>query len=153
MFKDKANPIGFVHKIDQIEEKLAHYARMWDEINHSKNFWKSSKINLSRITNFLLFALDDFITIVGTVAIPGPDKKATVLDAIDKLYEYTVKEAMPFWMKPFAGILKNYIVYVVISNAIDWIVLKYQSGWKTENKIHAWDGKFVSCRCGKGGKK
>lgn len=152
MFKDKANPIGVVHKIEQVEEKLVHYARMWDEINHSRNFWNSSKINLSRITNFLLFALDDFITIVSAVAIPGPDKKATVLDAIDKLYEYTVKEAMPIWLKPFAGILKNYIVYVVISNAIDWIVLKYQSNWKTENKIHAWDGKFVPCLC-RGGKK
>lgn len=145
MFKDKANPIGLVHKIDEVEDKLIHYARMWDEINRTRNFWKP-KIDLSKITNFLLFALDDFINIVSVVAIPGPDKKATVLDAVDRLYEYTIKEAMPFWMKPFAGVIKDYIIYVLVSNAIDWIVFKYQSSWKIERKIYPWDGKFARCR-------
>ena len=151
MFKDKANPIGLVHKINEVDEKLLHYMQIWSEVNR-RSVWKS-EASISRATNFLLFALDDFINIVSAAAIPGADKKATVLDAVDRLYEFTVKEALPFWLKPFAGVVKNYIVYVLVSNAIDWIVLKYQSSWKIERKIYPWDGKFVPCkfRC-KGGK-
>jgi hypothetical protein len=148
VFKDKANPIGSIHKINEIENKISHYMQMWDELKKVKSFWKP-KIDFSKITNFLLFALDDFINIISIIEIPGKDKKATVLDAIDRLYEYTIKEAMPFWMKPFAGAVKNYIIYILVSNAIDWIVLKYQSSWKLEKKIYSWDKKFVRCKvCG-----
>lgn len=144
MFKKNANPVGVVHKIDAIEEKLLQYSRMWDELKNPKTLWKT-KVDLSQVTNFLLFALDDFITTVCTVAISGPDKKATVLDAVDRLYEYAVREALPLWLIPIAGPIKSYIVYVLVSNAIDWIVAKYQSGsWKREKK--AWDGKYVPCR-------
>lgn len=131
MFKDYTDPVGNIISVPEIEEKLQKYIQIWKDSNsNTKSFWKP-KISFSRITNFLLFALDDFISVLTKIPIPGPDKKATVLNAISKLYDFTVQEALPIYLKPFASIIKNYIVYVLISNSIDWIVAKYQNGnWK-----------------------
>lgn len=130
-FKDNANPVGIPHKLDEIEEKIRFYCSLWDAQKNSRHM-RVPKINLSVVTNFLLAALDDFVITISAVVISGPDKKATVLNAIDKIYEYVVREALPIWLRPFAGVIKQYIVYVLISNAIDWMVSKYKSGsWKT----------------------
>jgi len=150
IFKENSDPVGVVRRLDAVEERIAQYSRIWDEASSRRSFWKPS-VNLSKVTNFLLFALDGLITTVGAEVIAGPDKKATVLDAVSRLYDYTVREAMPIWMRPFAAPIKNYIVYVLVSSAIDWIVAKYQSGsWKPA-PARAWDGKFVPCRTAKGG--
>jgi hypothetical protein len=125
-FKDKANPVGVIHKVSEIEEKLVKYARMWDE-QRARGFWLS-KSDRSRLTHFMLVALDDFMISVAILSIPGPDKKATVLDAMDRLYEYTVREALPIWLRPFAEPVKQYVVYVLVSFAIDWAVQKYNTG-------------------------
>lgn len=129
MFKEKSNPVGVAQNIPEIEKKIINYAIAWDE--QSKK-WRS-KIDFSKITNFLLLAMDDFIVILGEKMIPGADKKATVLDAVDKLYEYVIKEAMPIWMKPFAKPIKHFIIYILVSSAIDWVVMKYNQGsWKVQ---------------------
>ena len=73
------------------------------------------KTNLVRVTNFLLFALDEFINVVDDIVDLGEDKKATVLDAISSLYDYTIREALPIWLKPFAGSVKRYIIFTLIS--------------------------------------
>ena len=130
MFKENSNPVGVVHSLDSVEIKIAQYSRMWDEARGRRSFWRPT-VNLSKVTNFLLFALDGLVTTVGAEVIAGPDKKATVLDAVSRLYDYTMREAMPIWMRPFAAPIKDYIVYVLVSSAIDWIVAKYQSGsWR-----------------------
>jgi hypothetical protein len=130
MFNETANPIGVVRKVDEIEKKIEKYQKLWD-LEKKKRAFTLKAPNLHKITNFLLMVLDDFVVTISTVLICGPDKKATVLDALDRLYEYTVKEAMPIWMRPFAAPIKHYIVYVLVSSAIDWMVEKYQSGsWR-----------------------
>jgi F0F1-type ATP synthase membrane subunit a len=131
MFKDHADPVGSVVGVPEIELKLQQYIQIWiDSNSNTKSFWVQ-KPNLSKVTNFLLLAIDDFVSILIKVSIPGPDKKATVLEAVNRLYDFTVKEALPFWLKPFASVIKNYIIYVLISNSIDWIVAKYQTNkWK-----------------------
>lgn len=151
-FKENANPVGTPQRIEEIENKIVFYCRLWDEQKNKKSFW-STKINMSKVTNFLLFVLDDLVVTASAVSVAGPDKKATVLGAIDRLYDYTVREAMPIWMRPFAGPIKNYIVYVLISNAIDWIVAKYQSGdWKKaqtgalDRVLMLADQRLVLCR-------
>jgi len=136
MFKDHANPVGAAQRVDEIESRLNFYKSLWDSQKNKRSFW-SPKISLSRVTNFLMVALDDLVVTVASVVIAGPDKKATVLDAINRLYDYTVREAMPIWMRPIASPVKQYIVYVLVSNAIDWMVAKYQNGsWNnTETKL------------------
>lgn len=130
MFRDYADPVGVAHKIDAVETKLDFYKRLWDSQWSRRRMWVP-KVGLSRLTNFLMVALDDFVVLVSEVAIPGHDKKATVLEAVDRLYEYTVREALPIWLRPIAAPIKNYVVYVLASNAIDWMVTKYKSGsWK-----------------------
>lgn len=130
-FKDNANPVGMPHRLNDIEEKIYFYCQLWDSQKNAKSM-RVPKINLSVVTNFLLAALDDFVITISTVVIPGPDKKATVLAAMERIYEYVVKEALPIWLRPFAGIIKQYIIYVLISNAIDWMVSKYKNGsWKS----------------------
>lgn len=130
MFKDNANPVGQAHRIEEIERKVQFYCRLWDSQRNVRSLWVP-KVSLSRVTNFLMVALDDLVVAIAVAALSGPDKKATVLAAIDRLYDYTVKEAMPFWMRPIAAPIKQYIVYILVSSAIDWMVAKYQSGsWK-----------------------
>lgn len=132
VFKDNANPVGTAHVIKEVEQRLQFYRDLWDARVARRSFW-GPRVSLSSLTNFLMVALDDLVIAVGSYVISGPDKKATVLDAIDRLYDYTVREALPIWIRPFAGPVKNYIVYVLISNAIDWMVAKYQSGnWRRD---------------------
>jgi len=126
MFKS-SNPIGTVHDIDELEVKLVKYEKIWDRVKPQKSWYP--KVDFSKITSFLLFALDEFISTLNNVAIPGPDKKATVLNAIERLYEYTVREVLPIWLMPFAGVIKNYLIYTLASTAIDWIVSKYRDAW------------------------
>jgi hypothetical protein len=141
MFKEKDNPVGVVQRIDEIENKILKYQKIWDQNKEKKGFL-FKRPNLHKVTNFLLMVLDDFVVTVSTVIISGPDKKATVLNAVDRLYEYTVKEAMPIWMRPLAAPIKHYIVYVLVSSAIDWMVVKYQSGsWKPSLEVE-----FLSIR-------
>lgn len=134
---DGPHPIGEPKSLPEVEAFLNKAADQWDqegavEIARWWQIWKwGRKVNLNRVTKFLLMCLDELISIVDEFVDNGPDKKATVLFAIDRLYEYVIKEALPIWLKPFGGYVKQYIVYTLISNAIDWIVYKYKNGaWR-----------------------
>lgn len=138
LIKALSDPIGVVHNLSQFEEKISYFKLKWDkEIKSNPNaFYKSwlfTKINLNIIINFILQCLDEFILTADGLIEKGPDKKATVLYAIDKIYEYILKEGLPIWLRPFAAPLKKYIIYVLISNIIDWMVMKYKN--KQWNKI------------------
>jgi len=132
-FKDYADPIGEVQVVGSVEEMLVELKRYWDSKKSDRSFWGSS-VSVSKVTSFLLYALDGFVNAVNEAVITGPDKKATVLDALDRLYEYTVREALPFWLRPVASPIKSYVIYVLVSNAIDWMVVKYRDGsWSSED--------------------
>lgn len=141
--KETSNPIGTPQKIDSVELILESYMRMWDETKKRKSAWVT--FNSSKITNFLMKALDDLIVAVNESNILGEDKKATVIDATDRLYDYIVKEAIPLWLVPFAGVIKQYIITVLVSNAIDWIVSKYKEVW-VPRKMKSWETKKKICR-------
>jgi hypothetical protein len=56
-----------------------------------------------------------------------------VLNALEKLYDYVIREAMPFWLRPISGTVKNLILSVIISSAIDFVVDKYRNGnWRND---------------------
>lgn len=131
------NPVGDVLENEQIENFIKTMKSLWDE-SKPQYSWTDAfrKINLSCVTNFLLKCLDDLIAYAdGLPNASGPDKKATVLFAVAELYDYIIINQIPIWAKPFAGVIRNYIIYVLIATAIDWIVEKYRNGqWKKMEK-------------------
>jgi hypothetical protein len=157
VFNKIADPVGKVRNIDAIEQKVLAYKKIWDSMKSSKTLWAGK--NSSKITNFIMIALDDMISTAAllTESIPGPDKKATVINAVERLYDYTVLETLPVYLLPFSPIIKKYVIQVLVSNSIDWIVLKYKDGnWKLEKPVGAvkpWSGKYLGCKFKKGGGK
>ena len=134
-FRDHADPVGKAHKVEAVEAMLEGLKTAWDAQKSSRSFWGGG-VSLSKVTNFLLYSLDGVVNAVNEAVITGPDKKATVLAALERLYDYTVREALPIWMRPLAGPIKAYIIHVLVSNAIDWIVAKYKSGsWSQKEEI------------------
>jgi hypothetical protein len=130
--KDTVNPVGEVIKDDAIEVFVEAMQKQWDETKPSVPWWKFWKrISFTPVTNYLIQILDDLVAYLIEHNIPGEDKKATVLDAIGKVYDYIVAAAMPFWLKPFSGMIRRFILETVLSASIDWIVEKYKNGdWR-----------------------
>lgn len=151
MFKESANPVGTAQRVEEIEKRIEFYRNLWDSQRNRRSLWVP-KVSLSTVTNFLMVALDDLVVTIASFVLPGPDKKATVLDAIDRLYDYTIREAMPFWMRPIAGPVKSYVIHVLISSAIDWMVAKYQNGnWSPKDStldrvLMLYDKRMVLCK-------
>ena len=129
--RESANPVGEVKMDEAINGYVKLMAAEWDAGKESVAWWRvftKAKVNFHHVTDFLLKAIDELIAYVDEwVDTNGADKKATVLAAVSTLYDYVIKEAMPIWMRPFAGTIKNYIIDGMISTAIDWIVDKYRN--------------------------
>lgn len=131
----EANPIGEVKLDENIELYVQALNAEWEEQREGIPWWKFWKrITFTPVVDFLLKALDELIAYVDDVLESGADKKATVLRAVEMVYEYIVKEAMPIWLRPFAGKVKEIVILQVISPAIDWMVDKYRNGdWRKKD--------------------
>lgn len=133
-FKESANEVGEARQVERVESAVAMLKAVWASQSQKKSI-RISASGLSRVTNFLLFSLDMLVKVVDEAVLTGPDKKATVLDAVERLYDFTIREALPIWLIPVAGPIKAYIVRVLVSNAIDWVVAKYRDGsWKFDKE-------------------
>lgn len=133
-FKDSANAVGEAKRIDNVESAVAMLKAVWASQSQKRSI-RISASGLSRVTNFLLFSLDMLVKVADEAILTGPDKKATVLDAVERLYDFTIREALPIWLIPVAGPIKAYIIRVLVSNAIDWVVAKYRDGsWRSESE-------------------
>ncbi len=136
------SPVGESQKVDVIDEYIDLLIEHWNKnvVDHDAPWYKFwGGVSLVDVTQYLLFALDQFIHMVDDIVEKGADKKATVLEAIEKVYDYIIKEAMPWWLRPISGKVKDVILNTVISSSIDWIVEKYRNGeWrkKIEDKVH-----------------
>lgn len=128
----ESDPVGVAHVDENIENFIKTMAEIWNEDKEISAWWKIwERISISKVTNFLLAVLDDLIAYVDDVLESGPDKKATVLAAIDSLYDIVIIGALPIWLKPFSSAIKKYVIQEMISPAIDWIVDKYRNGeWR-----------------------
>lgn len=129
--QSESNPIGEIKQTVEFEEKIISLSNDWDEKikSISKKWWNLSKTRISLATIFLLNSLDELIIIAeDAIRSGGADKKATVLYGIDKLYDYISLEAMPIWLRPFASVIKQYVIYTLASSFIDYIVEKYNNG-------------------------
>lgn len=139
-----ANPIGKIHPV--LDEKVQFFKAVWDgehPIDENSSWWefwnwfKTRSISLMKVVSFLINCLDEFILAIDEfVDMEGKDKKATVLFALEQLYDHIVKEAMPIWLKPIAGKVRHVIIYVIISYMIDFMVEKYNNGlWRDKDEI------------------
>lgn len=126
--------------IDIINKYISDLSVKWDaETEEFKfkwtKFWQKSKIKMMHVVPFLLHSLDGLINLVDDLIDDGKDKKKAVLNATSILYDYIITTAMPMWMRPFSSKIKDFVINVIISEAIDWIVAKYRDGsWKMEQE-------------------
>lgn len=128
---ESVNPVGQARLIPEFENKILELSNKWDEKIKNSSSWIKNKVSLTTITLFLLGALDELVLTIDMFLESGPDKKATVLNGLDRLYEYILKEGIPIWLRPFAALIKNYVIYSLASSAIDYFVAKYKQGaWK-----------------------
>lgn len=116
--------------IDNLQQYLASAKAKWDIENAGKKSWfKISQRYLLVTTKFLVDCLDELINLVETMIPSGPDKKAAVLAVIAKLFDYISQQTFPLWLKPFSNTIKQIVVYVVVSQMIEYIVAKYNAGY------------------------
>ena len=133
-FKESANTVGEARQVDKVESAVAVLKAVWASRSQKRSI-RISASGLSRVTNFLLFSLDMLVKVVDETVLTGPDKKATVLDAVGRLYDFAIREALPIWLVPVAGPIRAYVIHVLVSNAIDWVVAKYRDGsWRTQKE-------------------
>lgn len=118
--------------LSELNSYLENLKKKWDEQNQSKSSWFSvNKTQLVNCTIFLISALDDLISYVQGVIPNGSDKKAAVMAVISGVFDYIVVQAFPPLLRPFASMIKQIVIGIIISQLIDFIVSKYKSGsWK-----------------------
>ena len=111
--------------------------KKWDDQYPDKKSWFSlHKTYVLNSTIFLISVLDDLIVFVQSSIPRGADKKLAVMAVLSKIFYYIVVQAFPVWMTPFAAIIKEMIVGVVISQLVEFIVSKYKNGeWKTNSNL------------------
>lgn len=120
--------------LQQVDGFLARIREQWDQENDtSASWWRLNRLRLVKGTQFIIDSLDQMIQWVEDLIPSGTDKKAAVTLMAGKLFDYIVGSALPIWLKPFSGIIREIVINVVVSNAIDFIVRKYNDGiWKKD---------------------
>jgi hypothetical protein len=128
---------------DEIQQVIADLSifleqtkKIWDEENPvSKSWFRMSKTYLVKSTIFLIGITDSLIHYVEEIIPQGPDKKAAVLMVIAKVFDHISTAAFPIWLKPFAPMIREVVISIIITNLVDFIVAKYRKGlWKKEKE-------------------
>jgi len=119
-----ADPIGTAKSSNILTDFIAEMTTKWEDIKAVIG----KKMTMIQGTKFLLECMDHLVLLAANLDLSNPDKKATVLAAVSTLYDYVVKEAAPLWMRPIAGLIKNFVIYTLLSVLIDWTWSKYKNG-------------------------
>jgi hypothetical protein len=135
--KTTLDPVGEAQPVPGFDTLVAKMKEAWVVIKD-----KAGSVGTTVIVPYMTRCLDDLIVYLVEHEIPGSDKKATVLKAMSTIYDTVVHPALPFFARPFGRLIKNFIINVAVSNAIDWIVAKYNAGsWHpaaTTNVLSLW---------------
>lgn len=104
----------------------------WNSLKNAKSGLFSGTLNLSDAVKFFLTALDESISQAeAKPTYTGAEKKALVLAVLSKLYDAVIGANLPYWTYPFSSMIKSIVIDIIISNAIDYFVGKYNEGaWK-----------------------
>lgn len=119
--------------IDVISSMMAHeQLDKWSRLKKAKTGLFSGGINLGDAVRFFLAVIDEsIIQAEGKSSYTGAEKKALVLSVLSKIYDTVIGANLPYWAYPFAGLIKSIVIDVIVSNAIDYFVGKYNEGsWK-----------------------
>lgn len=121
--------------IDVLNGYLDYLKLKWDQEKITGSLWTFGKSYLIKVSKFITNALDETIRLVENLIPGGSNKKLAVISTMEKILDYIIIQTFPIWAKPFSKTIKNFILNVLISNFIDFIVFKYNSGiWKSREK-------------------
>ena len=114
-------PCGIACK-ELLDPSIKEVVNSWNEKQEQKEgTW-------TQAVAYVTLAVDYFIRQIEGLIPSGQDKKATVLAAISDVYDMIVPGLLPIWLRPFNSRIKAFVIDVVISIAIDFIVSKYRKG-------------------------
>jgi ABC-type cobalt transport system substrate-binding protein len=137
----EVNPVG-VADVEVIRDRIDEVIEAW-MVDHPevKSWWRRISVGWIEVVGFLVKAGDYFIKTIDKVLDSGPDKKATVMAAMEEVYDYIVPNLLPIWLKPFSGQVKNFVFGVLINFIVDYFVGKYRAGeW---NNVDVTQMKFM----------
>ena len=80
-------------------------------------------------TIFMMEVIDESILLAEKIIPTGTDKKAAVMTIASRLFDYIVIQAFPIWLQPFSGQIKSFVINILVSYLIDFIVAKYNAGF------------------------
>ena len=131
MNKKQLSQVEIQGIVSQLESYLSDLKSRWDTEKPKTSWFSISKGYLFSGTKFILSCLDELILFVEDLIPAGTDKKQAVMVMVNRLFDYIVVQAFPFWLKPFVVPIKEIVVNILVDNLIDYIVNKYNSGyWK-----------------------
>lgn len=106
--------------------------KLWKDATSAKTGWFTAT-DLANAVQFFINAVDDAIKLAEQqlAGMPGKDKKEFVLAVIANIYDTIIGNALPGWLYLVKGVIKDIVINVIVSKAIDFIVSKYNEGlWK-----------------------
>jgi hypothetical protein len=137
------DPIGKVLVDEAVVGYVDAVKTTWTENKEVIPWWKFWKRHdLATALAFMLNCIDElvFLAEISGIIVLGPDKKATVIDSVGKLFDHIVAPILPVWLKPATSMIRKFILNIVLAAAIDWMIMKYNTGsWnqKTPEEIKA----------------
>jgi len=88
------NPVG--DSQDIINDKVEEVINAWLESHpEASTWWKRVSVQWVEVVSFLMRASDYFIKVIDKLVESGPDKKATVLESLAKVYDAIVPGLLP----------------------------------------------------------
>lgn len=122
--------------VESVRFYLSDLKSRWDEEKPKLNRWFGmSREYLVKGTMFIMKSIDEMIQYVEGVIPVGKDKKEVVMAVAGNLFDYVIAECLPIWMKPMKSTIRKIIIDVLVSQMIDLIVEKYNSGfWNKKNE-------------------
>lgn len=126
---------------DEIQEVLMKMDNKLEELKtdwlvsqgDTTGFFSKFRLGSVRVTRgvqFIIKSLDHLIQYVEDLIPSGEDKKTAVIVLIGKLYDFSISQNLPIWLKPIGSIIKKLIIDIFFDNLIDFIVQKYnESVW------------------------
>lgn len=114
--------------VQQLDQYLLDLKSRWNQQNIKNNsWWKVTGTYLITSASFIINSLDELILFVENIIPLGADKKTAVMALIGTLFDYIVVQSFPFWLKPFASIIKNIVIGIIVNSLVEYVVGKYSS--------------------------